>query len=79
MDVANKTLELVSAIELGRIVTRDIGGSDPERMSAINVASYVSNIFESSGINLTVIEGQSLFEKDYPCFAAVNRAASGKF
>jgi hypothetical protein len=28
---------------------------------------------------MTVIEGQEVFEKEYPSFAAVNRAANGKF
>jgi len=65
-----------NAIELGRIVTRDIGGSDPERMSAENVMKYVQNAFKDSSISVRVIEGQKNFEKDYPCFAAVNRAAA---
>ena len=41
-------VEGVTAIELGRIVTRDIGGSDPERMSAANVATYVQEVLGSS-------------------------------
>ncbi|CAF0982637.1 unnamed protein product, partial [Brachionus calyciflorus] len=69
-----KTLDLVNAIELGRIVTRDIGGSDPERMSAQNVVSYINDVLESSNVKINVIEGQETFQKDYPCFAAVNRA-----
>ena len=68
-------LRVVNAIENGRIVTRDIGGSDPERMSTVNVLKYVKSIFESTDIKVSVIEGQDNFEKNYPCFAAVNRAA----
>ena len=68
----------VNAIELGRIMTRDIGGSDPERMSAENVMKYVQNAFKDSSISVHIIEGQKNFEKDYPCFAAVNRAAACK-
>jgi len=66
----------VTAIELGRIVTRDIGGSDPERMSAINVLAYVNKAFESTDIKVTVVEGQAEFLKHYPLFAAVDRAAN---
>ena len=28
---------------------------------------------------MTVVEGQEVFEKEYPSFAAVNRAANGNF
>ena len=75
---AERILNIVNAIELGRIVTRDIGGSDPERMSAPNVAAYVSELFKSSDIQVNIIEGQETFLKEYPCFAAVNRAANCK-
>ena len=78
-DANEKLINLVNAIELGRIATRDIGGSDPERMSAPRVQEYVQHLFKASPeIKLSVIEGQTNFEKDYPLFAAVNRAASGK-
>lgn len=70
---------MVNGIELGRIVGRDIAGSDPERMSAPNIASYVSEVFKSTNIKISIIEGQNEFEKNYPCFAAVNRAANGRF
>lgn len=75
---ARKTLEIVNAIELGRVVTRDIGGSDPERMSAPKVADYVTELFKSTEVKVRIIEGQETFEKEYPCLAAVNRAANCK-
>lgn len=43
-----KLLTVLNAVEVGRIVTRDIGGSDPERMAAANVLVYVKKIFEST-------------------------------
>lgn len=43
-----KLLTVLNAVEVGRIVTRDIGGSDPERMAAANVLTYVKKIFEST-------------------------------
>lgn len=43
-----KLLTVLNAVEVGRIVTRDIGGSDPERMAAANVLAYVKKIFEST-------------------------------
>lgn len=72
-----RLVTMANGIELGRIMTRDIGGSDPERMSAENVMKYVQSAFANSSIQLNVIEGQEVFEKEYPCFAAVNRAANG--
>lgn len=76
LEAASRLLSVVKAVELGRIVTRDIGGSDPERMSAPNVHKYVEKVLKSSGIHMSVVHGQENFEKDYPCFAAVNRAAN---
>ena len=73
----NDLIKTINAIEIGRIVTRDIGGSDPERMSAENVLKYVRSIFDATDIKISVVEGQENFEKNYPCFAAVNRAAEG--
>jgi len=63
-------------IEQGRIVGRDIGGSDPERMAAPAVEKYVREVFKDSGIEIKVESGQEHLEREYPCMAAVNRAAS---
>lgn len=105
LEEGNKLISVLNAIEIGRIVARDIGGSDPERMAAPKVLEYVNNIFKSTDIKvnlissimifllffkeknfliaifkkINVVEGQDQFEKNYPCFAAVNRAASSKF
>ncbi len=32
--------------------------------------------FANTDVNIEVVQGQSTFEKEYPCLAAVNRAAS---
>lgn len=74
--IGEKLVKQANGIELGRIVTRDIGGSDPERMSAEGVMKYVQNAFKNSSIRVEVVEGQETFQKEYPCFAAVNRAAN---
>lgn len=75
---ASSRLELANALEEGRRVSRDIGGSDPERMAAPRVEEYVKSCFDSSNdVKVSVVKGQDVFEKEYPCFAAVNRAASG--
>ncbi len=71
-----KKLDLAKALEAGRVVCRDIGGSDPERMAAPRVEEYVRDIFKGTNIKVEVVQGQDTFEKEYPCFAAVNRAAA---
>lgn len=76
---AESIIRAVNGIEIGRIIARDIGGSDPERMSPRNVQSYLETVFKSSCIKFQVISDQSEFLKSYPCFAAVNRAADGSF
>ena len=69
-------VERAQALEAGRIAARDIGGSDPERMAAPRVAEYVKEMFKGTSVKVDIMEGQSNFEKNYPCLAAVNRAAN---
>ncbi|XP_076372169.1 dipeptidase B isoform X2 [Tachypleus tridentatus] len=74
----SQALNLATAIESGRTVARDIGGSDPERMSAPNVEMYVKQVFaDASCIKVDVISDEKVIEKEYPLLAAVNRAARG--
>ncbi len=40
------------AVEFGRAVGRDIGGSDPERMPPPRVAEYVQELFKSSSVKV---------------------------
>jgi leucyl aminopeptidase len=63
-------------IETGRVVARDIGGSDPERMAAPRVEEYVRQCFTGTKVEVEVQKGQEFFEREYPCLAAVNRCAS---
>ena len=48
-----KLIRYARAIELGRVVGRDIGGADPERMAPPRVAEYVQDLFDkSSGVKV---------------------------
>eukprot|EP00117_Sycon_ciliatum_P050502 scpid56700/ scgid35639/ Putative aminopeptidase W07G4.4 len=71
-----KVVNLVSGLESGRLIARDIGGSDPERMAAPLVADYVEQNFHGTPVHVNVISDPAEFEKHYPLFAAVNRCAS---
>lgn len=76
-----KVVELATILESGRIVARDIGGGDPERMAAPRIEEYIRHVFEVnfSGIEVDVISDPAVFAAEYPLFAAVNRAAGGNF
>ncbi|KAK7590114.1 hypothetical protein V9T40_001727 [Parthenolecanium corni] len=69
-------LETAVTLESGRWVARDIGGSDPERMAPVKVEEYVLNAFSNSGLKIEVISDLQKLKKDFPLFAAVNRAAN---
>jgi len=70
-------VKLASVLENGRIVARDIGDSDPERMAPPRVEEYVRKTFpQDSGMKITVESDVNTLTRDYPLFAAVNRAAS---
>ncbi|KER29434.1 hypothetical protein T265_03902 [Opisthorchis viverrini] len=67
-------LKVASAIEEGRWIARDIGGSDPERMAAPAVVQYLQSVLSGAeGITMHV---EKVDGKKYPLMAAVNRAAS---
>merc|ERR1712018_1010450 len=45
-------------------------------MAAPRVAEYVQEMFKGTSVKVDIMEGQSKFENNYPCLAAVNRAAN---
>jgi len=73
---SDSVLQQALVIEQGRVVCRDLGGSDPERMAAPRVEEYVTQCFAGTKVSVEVQKGQEFFEREYPCLAAVNRAAS---
>ncbi|KAH8383829.1 hypothetical protein KR009_010724, partial [Drosophila setifemur] len=70
---ADEILKEALILEAGRFVARDIGVGDPERMTPIQVEKYLKPLFDKLSVN--VISDSQVLEKDYPLFAAVNRAA----
>jgi len=67
-------LTLVSALEAGRRVARDIGGSDPERMAAPRIVEYLRRELCDSCIDMQV--EQRIDPAAYPLMAAVDRCAA---
>ncbi len=73
-------LEALLAIEAGRRLARDVGGADPERMSAIRASEAIAAFFApiiSANPNVTmhVVDDLAVIKREYPLLAAVNRAA----
>lgn len=73
---ADRLLRLAQTLEAGRYVARDIGGGDPERMAPPRVAEYVQQAFRSGPVHVSVFDDERVFEREYPLFQAVNRAAA---
>ena len=69
---SNWVFRIANAIEYGRAVARDIGGSDPERMSAPKVAEYVQLLFEHTPVNVQIINDAKQIEKEFPCLGNNN-------
>lgn len=71
-----RTAEILFALEQGRRIARDTGGSDPERMAPKKFAEYVQQVFSSLAPNVkyTQYEGETL-EKEYPLLSSVSRGS----
>lgn len=75
-DNPENLLKLCNAYEAGRHLTRDIQGSDPERMAPPKVAEFVVDHFKGSpDVTVQVVSETAKIEREYPCLGAVNRAA----
>lgn len=55
LNEAKSLIELINAVEIGRIIARDIGASDPERMAPPKVLEYVNDLFKSTEIKVNRI------------------------
>lgn len=69
-------IKLVSAVEAGRRVCKDIGNPDPEIMSPINIAKYIQEQFKDvENVKVSVIDDIEHIKKNYPLAHAVTRAS----
>lgn len=76
-EASQSILNTAMAIEEGRWVARDIGGSDPERMAAGKIVEYLE--LKLKGLENIQMTVDKVDKTNYPLMAAVNRAASGIF
>ncbi|GAN08030.1 conserved hypothetical protein [Mucor ambiguus] len=75
-DQQEDLIKLVSAVEAGRRVCKDIGNPDPEIMSPINIAKYIQEQFKGvENVKISVIDDIEYIKKNYPLAHAVTRAS----
>ncbi|XP_059062971.1 putative aminopeptidase W07G4.4 [Achroia grisella] len=63
------------ALELGRGLTRDLTGTDPERMTPAATAQLLQEEFAGSAVSVRVLDDAETILREYPLFSAVSRAA----
>ncbi|SDZ96785.1 M17 family metallopeptidase [Alkalimonas amylolytica] len=63
------------AIEAGRRLARDLAGTEPERMSALNFAAYCQEAFAGSAVQVEVVTDVATLQRDYPLMMAVARSS----
>jgi leucyl aminopeptidase len=67
----------VEASEAGLRLTRDLCGTEPERMAPPRFAAYVQQAFKGLPVKVTVQKDVKQLQKDYPLLMAVARASLG--
>ena len=65
----------VMALEAGRRLARDLGGTEPERMAPARFAEYCEEAFADGPVRVEVVEDVEQLEKEYPLAMAVGRAS----
>jgi len=64
-----------TALDAGLCLSRDICGSDPERMGPGETAAMVQAAFSATQVAVSVTTGED-FHRDYPLASAVSRAST---
>jgi leucyl aminopeptidase len=62
------------ALERGRVVARDLCGTEPEVMAPPKFAAYCEEVFAGTAVRVAVEADQQAIKRDYPLLAAVSRA-----
>ncbi|WP_025820896.1 M17 family metallopeptidase [Shewanella marina] len=65
----------LNALEAGRILARDLCGTEPERMSAAAFADYCQAALQDSELTVEVVSDRAELERDYPLLCAVARSS----
>ena len=65
----------VRAIEAGRRLARDLGGTEPERMAPPRFAELCEAAFAGSNVEVEIVSDRATLEREYPLMMAVGRAS----
>ncbi|MEQ8767060.1 MAG: leucyl aminopeptidase family protein [Planctomycetota bacterium] len=74
-DEVERWAPIIEAIESGRRLARDLGGTDPERMAPPRFAEACQEAFAGTGVRVEVVSDVGTLLKDYPILSAVARAS----
>lgn len=72
---SKETAHLITALELGRRLTRDLGGTEPERTRPEAFAALCVDAFEGTGVKVDVIDDLDALHAGYPLMMSVARAS----
>ncbi|MEM6788022.1 MAG: leucyl aminopeptidase family protein [Myxococcota bacterium] len=73
--VSSELAAWVRAVERGRRLARDLGGTEPERMAPPAFARRCRDAFADTGIDVDVVDDLDVIVRDYPVLSAVARAS----
>lgn len=65
----------LEAMEHGRRLSRDLGGTEPERMAPVGFAEYCQKNLEPLGVKVTIREDRAELLDQYPLLMSVARAS----
>ncbi|MBT1451104.1 leucyl aminopeptidase family protein [Glaciecola sp. XM2] len=68
-------VSIISAIEAGKRVARDLCGTEPESMAPIGFVEYCEDAFTDTNIGMHCIDDENIMLQEYPCLHAVARAS----
>lgn len=68
-------VRVASAVEAGRRLARDLGGTEPERMAPIRMASLCEEVLGAAGVEVEVVSDRATLDAEYPLLSAVARAS----
>ncbi|KAI8052899.1 hypothetical protein BDF22DRAFT_620340 [Syncephalis plumigaleata] len=73
----DRIVSTVAALEQGRRIARDLGGSDPERMAPPRFADYVVEAMApvADRLEIEVIDDPNVMAREFPLLAAVARCS----
>jgi leucyl aminopeptidase len=65
----------LTALEAGRRLSRDLGGTEPERMAPAAFAQLCHERLKPEGVKVRVLDRRASLEREYPLMMAVARAS----